>query len=552
MVIRILFKYFLLILFCTDLPAQNGIFRVYFTDKNNSPFTLSAPEDFLSQRAIQRRNDAGINILTNDLPVNQNYIDSVLTYPNTELLAKSKWFNTICIQTDSTTLATILTLSFVGNVQRLKCHENFYLPDKISVPTERFFTVETENYYGQAFNQIKMHNGHLLHQEGFRGAGMHIAVLDAGFPDLDQTPAFAKLFSEGRIADTYNFVADTFDVITNSHFHGSLVMSCMGADDPFSFVGTAPDATYYLYLTEDADTEFPLEEDNWVEAAERADSIGVDLINTSLGYTQFDDSTLNHTYADMDGNTTFISRGADIAASKGILVVCSAGNSGTSSWFRIGAPGDADSVLTVGAVDKDGIYAEFSSKGFSSDGDIKPNVAAQGSNAALIWPGGNISLGSGTSFSSPITCGMAACLWQAHPDKNNMQIINAIQVSGNKFTSPDSLTGYGIPDYWKAHQLLSGNDYYFSQSSEITFVYPNPFTQSLNVGFFPSENIEVQIRIADVSGKTVYETKIPVEEYVEHKISLSENFNLVASGFYFLTITTEDFTETVKVEYLRE
>lgn len=552
MVIKSSLKYFLSIFICTNLSAQNGIFRIYFTDKNNSPYTITSPQDFLSQRAIERRNDAGINILANDLPINQTYIDSILNYPNTVLLAKSKWFNTICIQTDSATLATILTVSFVGSAQRLKCKENFIVPDKFTIPTERFFTVDAENLYGQAYNQIALHNGHLLHNKGFRGAGMHIAVLDAGFPNLDETPAFSKLFSEGRIADTYNFVDDTFDVITNSHFHGSLVMSCMGADDPYSFVGTAPDATYYLYLTEDADTELPLEEDNWVEAAERADSNGVDLINTSLGYTQFDDSTLNHTYADLNGNTTFISRGADVAASKGILVVCSAGNSGTSPWFRIGAPGDADSVLTVGAVDKDGIYAEFSSKGFSSDGDIKPNVAAQGSQAALIWPGGNISLGSGTSFSSPITCGMAACLWQAHPDKNNMQIINAIQASGNKFTTPDSLTGYGIPDYWKAHQLLSGSDFYFSQSTELTFVYPNPFTQSLYVEFFPSNNAEVRIRIADVSGKTVYENIIIVEEYVFQKIQISENFNLVASGFYFLTISTSDFSETVKVEYLRE
>lgn len=548
MVIRILF--FLLI--TSSAISQNiRTFRVQFTDKNNSPYSISQPQDFLSSKAIQRRVNASIPIEENDLPINQNYIDSILKFSNVILKAKSKWLNTICIETDSATLLQINAVSFVQNSYLLKSNLLSTISDKFSsILPIRNFEVDVENYYGQAYTQIEMLNGHHLHNAGYRGEGMTIAVLDAGFPEMNTMDGFANLFSEGRVLGTYNFVDDRVDVYTNTHFHGTTVMSCMGAELPYQQVGTAPKANYYFFMTEDAGSEHLLEEDNWVEAAEKADSLGVDLINSSLGYTTFDDSTLNHTYNDMNGSITFISRGADIAASKGILVVNSAGNSGTSSWYYISAPADGDSVLAIGAVGPDRMYASFSSKGPSSDGDIKPNVAAQGFFSALIWPGGNLTLGSGTSFASPILCGMATCLWQAHPDKTNMEIFNAIQESASQYNSPDDFIGYGIPDFWKAHEILSGNTNTNYENSLIQ-VYPNPFVDELNLEVFTDGSTVATVHLIDEIGKLVFNKTIVLTPDVLNRITFSQSLNHLSTGIYVLKITIGNYTETVKISCIK-
>ena len=547
----ILILFFFSIFFADSFCQSNNVFRIHFTDKNNSPYSVLQPLDFLSSKAIDRRNRYSIAIDERDLPINEVYFDSILNYPGVELLAKSRWFNCITVAGDSVMLNDILTYSFVKNVDRIKIPEKNIPSNKLNVETQKRFVFDSENYYGAAFDQIEMHRGHLLHNDGFTGEGMTIAVLDAGFPFVNSMPAFSKLFSDNRVLGTYNFVKDTVDVYTNTNGHGSLVLSCMGTELPYEHVGTSPMANYYFFITEDADSEMPIEEDNWVEAAEYADSAGVDLINTSLGYTSFDDATLNYTYADMDGNTTFISRGADVAASKGILVVVSAGNSGTDTWFHIGAPGDADSVMTVGAVGADRLYASYSSKGPSSDGDVKPNIAAQGYLSAVVWPGGNVTLGSGTSFSAPISCGLTACLWQAHPDKNNMQIINAIQVSSSHFSVTDSLTGYGIPDFYLAHQLLSGN----AEDHSLFFVeniFPNPFSSEVNIDVFAGSNSEVDIIIFSVSGQLILEKSVALKSEMKNRINITRDFEMVSSGMYFVEIHSGDFRKSFKVLYNQE
>lgn len=552
MVNRIILILFLFSFFFTDSFSQtNNVFRIYFTDKNNSPYSLAQPQDFLSQKAIERRNRYSIAIDERDLPINEVYFDSILNYPGVELLAKSRWFNCITVAGDSVMLNDILTYSFVQNVDRLKTPKKNIPNDKLNIVTEKRFVFDSENYYGAAFDQIEMHRGHLLHNDGFNGEGMTIAILDAGFPFVNTMPAFSKLYSENRVLGTYNFVKDTVDVYTNTNGHGSLVLSCMGTELPYEHVGTSPMASYYFFITEDVDSEMPIEEDNWVEAAEMADSAGVDIINTSLGYTRFDDTTLSYTYADMDGNTTFISRGADIAASRGILVVVSAGNNGTDTWFHIGAPGDADSVMTVGAVGADRLYASYSSKGPSSDGDVKPNIAAQGYLSAVVWPGGNVTLGSGTSFSSPIACGLTACLWQAHPDKNNMQIINAIQVSSSHFSTADSLTGYGIPDFYLAHQLLTGN----AEDHSLFFVeniFPNPFSSEINMEVFAGNNSEVEIAIYSISGQLILEKKVTLKPEMKNRINITRDFEMVSSGMYFVQIHSGEFREAFKIMFEKE
>lgn len=548
MVIRILF----FILLSNSLFAQtNGIFRIYFTDKNNSPYSLTAPEDFLSQKSIDRRVRYSIPVDSKDLPINPHYIDSVKQFSNLFIHAKSKWMNSIAVETDSVTLDSIMNLSCVTTVVRLKSKNDIIPSEKLEVNFIRRFNSFSQNYYGAAYDQIHIHNGELLHNLNYRGEGMTIAVLDAGFPSVNTETAFQHLFNENRVAGTYNFVSDIPDVYTNTHVHGSLVLSCMASKIEYMHVGTSPEATYYFLLTENANSEAPLEEDNWVEAAEYADSSGVDLINSSLGYTTFDDASLNYSYADMNGNTTFVSRGADIAAAKGILVVASAGNNGTDSWFYIGSPGDADSVLTAGAVGTDRIYAGFSSKGPSSDGDIKPNIAAVGYATALIWPGNpNVSFGSGTSFSSPISCGMAACLWQAHPEKNNMEIIAAIQQSASQYTSPDSLMGYGIPDFYLAHQILSG------QANQPEFLYgsvfPNPFSDELLIDLFSANEILAEIKIYSATGQFIYATAEILVPGVKNRISLLRNTEKLSSGIYFIYIYSGNNTQVFKVNYLED
>ncbi len=443
---------------------------IKFTDKNNSPFSVDNPSAFLSQRAIERRLKQNIPVMENDLPVNQSYIDSV-TSTGVTLLTVSKWFNSVTIYTtDTNALNIINSFSFVQSVVKASS-------GKITGATKPFFAnehiedfiekqgknkeVKSNAYdYGSALNQIQMLNGDSLHDLGYDGDGMIIAVLDAGFLNVNTLSAFDSLWNSGRILGWKDFVSPQSPNIFSSHSHGCMVLSTMGAYLPGQMVGTAPKASYFLLRTEDGATENLIEELNWASGAEFADSAGADVINSSLIYTTFDNPALNHTYQDMDGNTTPITIAADIAASKGIVVCNAAGNSGNSAtWPYIGAPADGDSVFTAGAVTSSGSYASFSSKGPTSDGRLKPNVVAQGSGTTVISPwSGSVTTGSGTSFASPITAGMVTSLWQAHPEKTNMEIMYAVEQSASQYSNPDTLRGFGIPDYFNANKILSVPD----------------------------------------------------------------------------------------------
>jgi hypothetical protein len=453
---------------------------VRFTDKDNSPYSINHPEQFLTQRAIERRNAQGISIVENDLPVNPSYIQAVSNTGAT-LLNASKWYNSVTVYTTSqSVIDAINQLPFVLSVQKLPIQVE---PNQES--SKPFFESEVwdqpidgklkspssgESFsYGMAYNQISMLNGIALHDLGFDGSGMVIAVLDAGFLNTNIIAAFDSLWDNNRILGYKDFVSPQNPNIFGSHSHGTSVLSTMGANLPGQMVGTAPHASYWLLRSEDGATEYLIEELNWVSAAEFADSVGADVINSSLGYTTFDDPSQNHTYADMDGNTTPVTIGADIASGKGLIVVNSAGNSGGGSWQYIGAPADGDSVFTIGAVNAAGNYASFSSTGPTSDGRIKPNVVAQGSGTTIISANsGNVTTGSGTSFSSPVTAGMVACLWQAHQGKRNTEVMQAIEQSASLASNPNYLLGYGIPDYLDAHNQLSAPvNYNFSLQANI-------------------------------------------------------------------------------------
>jgi subtilisin family serine protease len=374
--------------------------------------------------------------------------------------------------------------------------------------------------YGPSFNQINMIGGVCLHNLGFNGEGMQIAVLDAGFYRVDSLPIFDSLRTNGQILGTWDFVEND-TMVYDSHTHGSMVLSTMGGNQPGVIVGTAPKAKYWLLKTEEGATEFVVEEDNWVSGAEFADSCGADILTTSLGYTEYDSVIVNsvlvpnpdsHTYADMDGNTCRISIGTDIAVSKGMFAVCSAGNMGGSPWNFIGAPADADSVLAVGAVDSLKNYAWFSSNGPSFDGRVKPNVAAQGQDVVVARPDslGTVHL-SGTSFACPITAGMVACLWQAHPTATNMQLFNAIQQTATQYSNPDTLKGYGLSDFCWANGILGVNEHN-DPLSQVLSIYPNPFTEFAVISVQGIQAHGLELCVYDMLGNKVYQQKLNAQK----------------------------------------
>jgi subtilisin family serine protease len=523
--------------------AQYSKYWIQFTDKNNNPYSISAPNAFLSARAIQRRINQNIPVVQNDLPITPAYIDSVKNVPNVSVINRSKWFNAITIYTtDANALNTILNFPFVASIQPVQRHYRKMEIEENKSPVLRTnikHQISNISYnYGPSFNQINMIGGVCLHNQGYDGSGMVIAVMDAGFYRADSLPVFDSLRANGQILGTWDFV-DNDSTVYDAHWHGTMVLSTMGGNLPGYLVGTAPKAKYWLFRTEQSASEYIIEEDNWVSAAEFADSAGADIFNTSLGYTTFDDPSQNHTYADMNGNTTRITIATDLAASKGILPVCSAGNSGASPWNFIGAPADADSVLAVGAVDSLGNYASFSSNGPTYDGRVKPNVAAQGQDCVVAdpWNGGITRL-SGTSFSSPITAGLVACLWQAHPSATNMQLFNAIQQTASQFTSPDTLLGYGISDFCAANALLTSVNEHLLMNDAL-IVYPNPNNGNFTIQMNAEQLTNGTLKIYNLLGQKVFEKNI-------YDKKAEVNCNLV-KGIYQLKVETNTVTVNKKI-----
>jgi subtilisin family serine protease len=402
--------------------------------------------------------------------------------------------------------------------------------------------------YGDAFRQIRQLNADFLHDQQFQGQGVLIAVLDAGFNSADVVPAFDLLRSSNRIVATWDFVAQETSVFEDDA-HGTSVLSCMAAEVPGQMIGTAPQASYLLLRTEDANSEYIIEEYNWAAAAAYADSAGADLISSSLGYTQFDDPVQDHVYADMDGNTCPASVAADIAAAKGLLVLVSAGNQGSSFWHYISAPSDADSVLAVGAVDSLGYMASFSSWGPSSDGRVKPDVAAMGRRATVSFFDGSFGTSNGTSFSCPILAGAAACLWQAHPSKSNLEVLNAIRQSASYYLTPGDSLGYGIPDFMAAHLQLGGTVLELPVEDRINSVYPNPFTERMSVDFFSTRAQVLTLTLFDLSGRMVYngEEDAAANSTVRLEVQVPD----LAAGSYLLRIDSSERTFVREVQKIR-
>jgi subtilisin family serine protease len=434
-------------------------YLVNLKDKKESKYSINKPEEFLSKRAIDRRIRYKIPIDEKDIPVNQKYIIELKAL-GLKIHNISRWTNSVVVYTEDTLLIESLPgkLSFVKSVGFQKISKNQNPKNLLQKSPVNQFGIQSIDSvialkYGQSFNQIKMHNGHLMHQDGFQGQGMHVAILDGGFYKVNVLPAFDSLRTHKQILGVRDFVKDTVSIF-NASDHGMKVLSTMAGNIPGQLIGTAPKAKYWLIRTEHTATEYMIEEFNWVVGAEFADSVGVDVINSSLGYNVFDDKINSHAYIDMDGNSAISSIGADIAASKGMLIVVSAGNEGADQWKYITSPADADSVLTVGGVMQDGRLAYFSSRGPTSDSRIKPDVCAIGLSPAVSGTSGNVSFSSGTSFSSPIMAGLVTILWQAHPELSNMEIIEIVRRCSSMYNKPDNSFGYGIPDIYAAHMYL--------------------------------------------------------------------------------------------------
>ncbi len=528
-----------------------GKYYVQFTDKNNSPYSLDHPEDFLTQRAIDRRTKQNISYNETDLPVNPQYLDGVAA-TGAEILNPTKWMNGVLIHTSNpSVIDSINNLPYVSVVRSVSGvvtnrKKSFFEKESAGSENKRdnlMISRSTDTFnYGYADGQINLINGTPLHEAGFRGEGIVIAVLDAGFDYVDVDMLFDSLRNDGRILGTKDFVTPGGNVYS-AHYHGRMVLSTMAANIPGLMIGTAPKASYWLLRSENAGQEYVAEEYNWVSAAEFADSVGADVINSSLGYTEFDDPSQNHTYADMDGNKTVITNGADMAAAKGILVVNSAGNSGGSSWQYIGAPADGDSVFSIGAVDNSGLYAPFSSTGPTADGRIKPNVVATGWGTAVSDGNNGVTFGNGTSFSSPIIAGMSACLWQAMPEMTNMEIQQAIMQSASQSYAPDSLLGYGVPNYQSAWWILTSIDSNIDEGAKLAAVYPNPFSNYLTVRLLGSTR-EASVKIFNMLGEVVVEQTVSSPYY---RINLNSYQDNMPRGFYFVEVIDNHKIQTIKL-----
>ena len=436
-------------LFVSQASAENNYkYRVNLKDKVGSAYSVDKPQEFLSERALERRNRQQLPVDETDLPVSQVYVKELLG-TGARLVTTSKWNNTVVLEVSDTTLMDkVKEMPFVTHVKKV-----WTQPDSIPARNKKRKkevtneVKETGYYYGKAFRQINIHGGDSLHAAGFAGQGMHVAVIDAGFYNADKIKFFKKM----DLLGTRDFVNPKSDIYEENS-HGMKVLSCMAANIKDVFVGTAPEASYWLLRSEDQDTEQPVEEDYWAAAIEFADSVGVDVLNTSLGYHEFDEGYPAYRYRDLDGHYSLMSHSASMAADKGMVIVCSAGNSGRGAWKKITPPGDSENVITVGALTKDLVNAEFSSVGDTSDGRVKPDVAAIGVNSVVSGNDGTVSKANGTSFASPTMCGVVTCFWQACPWLTAKEVVKAVQQAGDRVDSPDNIYGYGVPNLWKAYQ----------------------------------------------------------------------------------------------------
>ncbi len=511
-------------------------YSVYLKDKNNTNYQINKPLEFLSERALTNRQKNQIPLDSTDLPVNQQYLIKLNEFGQVKY--SSKWQNSaLILLTDSASIDSILSLDFVKNMEYLglknvtKTKRKRQSKDNQSAESEAF---SFNSEYGLATEQIELIGIKPLHESGYFGENVRIAVLDAGFKSANTMTSFHHLFDRSGIILAGDIVEKGNDPYLEST-HGTHVLSTMAGYLGQKYLGTSPMADFILLRTEDVGSEYPVEEYFWLVGAEIADSCGADIITSSLSYTTFDDTILNHNHQQLDGKTTLVSKAASTAASKGIIVVTSAGNDGNGSWRKIGFPADGVDVLTVGATDSKGSYATLSSHGHAVDGRIKPDITAVGKGTALIGTNDQVFNGNGTSFSTPTIAGGIAVLVQSNPSKTAKQIREALLLSSSRYRNPDSLMGFGIPNFIAADLILKGQT--ITEPEEFPFkIIPNPFSSTFYIIANPIEIQDIKLSIIDTNGKIVYEKTHKL--FTGHQlIEVTENADLT-NGLYIFRIET--------------
>ncbi|MFN3782743.1 MAG: S8 family peptidase [Spirosomataceae bacterium] len=486
-------KLFILLVFLSFASYGQLKVVVKFKDKNNSSYSSLPATTYLGEKSLVRRSVQNIPLTAFDFPPNPNYLQAIKENGGT-ILYTSRWLNAALVACSEESLKNILTLPFVSGLEtagdirsggKLAQHE-----------------LLSPESFGLAENQLSMLESQKAFDLGFKGKGILIAIFDSGFESIQTMPAFSHLFTDKKIKFTYDFVANNDNVFDDDD-HGTMVLSCISGVLPNEFSGTAPEAEVALFRTEDVETETKIEEFYWLLAAEKADSLGADIINSSLGYSIFDTPAQNYSYNDMIGNKALITRAANWAAKAGILVVTSAGNEGRSSWRYITAPADGDSVLSVGAVNASQVIASFSSVGPSAKGTIKPEIVAQGQSTAVIPPTNSVRFANGTSFSSPLIAGFAACIKQAFPYLTAYELRETIIQSGSQALSPDNIKGYGVPTFSAIEKREKAKNIVLQAE-------PIPSFHSLDnwIKSAISQDKMEKVTLSLLNGQTVYEANL--------------------------------------------
>lgn len=521
-----------IILVSLGMQAQeiaDSVYWVYFSDKEGNGYQIDQPAQFLSDRSVNRRAMQGLAIDQADLPVNPVYLQEIKEM-GVEVRHVSRWLNGIVMTNmDDTTFQQVLDKPFIDTIPWIPAPDNLFYPQKSGQPRFDLPLESAPDFdYGVAREQVEMVKTDQLHELGYTGKGVWIAVLDAGFFNVDSLPSFVPLIDEERILETRNYVND-IPIFRQNSTHGMYVLSIMAGEWNENMVGTAPHASYLLCMTEDPDRERRIEEIAWIEAAEYADSLGVDVINTSLGYSEFDGEIFDYTYRDMDGKTSHISKAASLTASRGIILCCSAGNEGNDEWFYITAPADATDILTVGAVDSTNQIAYFSSRGPTFDARIKPDITAMGKATGIQSKNGGLSRGNGTSFSSPVMAGSVATLWQAFPELPAREMIHMIRQSGDRHMNPDATYGFGTPNMLRSYHTITRVPVRFAPG--VMEIWPNPASERLMIRIPETESGKQQVRIYDLSGKIVCSLQMELPGGMELP-------GTMRSGLYIIEIRT--------------
>lgn len=514
--------------------AQDNRYMVFFKDRAGTSFSTSDPAEYLSTRAIERRNRQGLVVIEQDLPVNENYIQGIAA-TGADVVHATRWMNGVLVSCSDATLSALQSLPYVKSIELVAPGGK---PSASGRRRTNARTTDTSETMITA-NQLSMLGIDEMHASGYTGEGVYIAVLDAGFPGVNTAAAFSHIFDDNRLVDSYDFVHDDPDAFVQSN-HGTNVFSVIGGYVPDAYTGGAHDASFQLYITEDVSGEYRIEEYNWLFAAERADSAGVDIISTSLGYNTFDDPAMNYTKDDLDGITSVIARAAQWASERGIAIVSSAGNEGSNAWETITTPADNEGVLAVAATNSAGVRSPISSVGPSADGRIKPDVGAMGIGVSVVNPAGTFGTASGTSLAAPLITGLLAGVWQKYPQLTNSQLLEAIRSSASQAENPDFLLGYGIPNFKAIENKLD----WLPQGQPMT-VSPNPVTDTLVIRpDDPEKSATCVVEILSLQGQVLSRQEVPFDWL---RKGYEADCSKLAAGMYFLRVRSGEEVYSFKV-----